>query len=126
RGILGDKRGLGKTLTSIAYADMVEARKVLVIGINDVLPQILEELQRFAPDRKVYPFDSMSPSQRALVYPVMRGLDEFVITLNYEAWRKDKTIIDELVRLGIDTVIIDEAHKTKSSGKITARGIFQI
>ncbi len=126
RGILGDKRGLGKTLTSLIYLDMCQSRKVLIIAPNDVVPQFEGEIQAWAAHRKIMSFRGLNKNQRSIIYPMLKMLDAFVITINYEAWRRDKTVIDDLIAAGIDTVILDEAHRAKASNKITARGIFQV
>ncbi len=126
RGILGDKRGLGKTLTGIVWADMVEARKVILIAPNDVVSQFEGELREWAPHRTIFSMSGLNPSSRTMVFGLLSHVNEFIITLNYEAWRRDKTIIDGLVALGADTIMLDEAHRAKSSDKITARGIFQL
>lgn len=126
RGILADKRGLGKTLTSLIWLDMVEAKRILVLAPNDVVPQFEDEIRTWQPHRTIFSLRGLPQGQRALIYPMLNMVKEFIITLNYEAWRKDKTIIDDLVSAGIDTIICDEAHRIKSSSKITARGVFQV
>lgn len=126
RGICADKRGLGKTLTSLIWGDMVQAKRILVIAPNDVVEQFEEEIKNWAPTRTIFPLRGLSKSQRDVIYPMLDLVPEFIITLNYEAWRRDKTIIDDLVTKNIDSVIIDEAHRAKASDKVTARGIFQI
>lgn len=126
RGILGDKRGLGKTLTSLIYLDMVQAKKILVIAPNDVVPQFIGEIMAWADKRQILNFAGMDISKRSIMYPMLKMLDSFIIVLNYEAWRRDKGVIDDLASAGIDTIILDEAHRAKASSKQTARGIFQI
>ena len=126
RGIVADKRGLGKTLTSLVWADMVEAKRILIIAPNDVVSQFEEEIRQWAPARNIWTLAGMPKAQRDFVYPLMTQQDEFIATINYEAWRKDKTVIDDLVIAGLDTIVCDEAHRIKSSEKITARGVFQI
>lgn len=126
RGILADKRGLGKTLTSLVWLDMVQAKRVLVIAPNDIVPQFEDEIREWAPGRKIFSLRGKNPTERAIIYPILNMVQEFIVTLNYEAWRRDKTIIDDLVSAGIDTIICDEAHKIKSSTKMTARGVFQL
>lgn len=126
RGILGDRRGLGKTLTSLIWADMVKAKKILVLAPNDVVPQFEGEINTWAPARTVFSLRGLDKASRNLIYPMLNMVDEFIVTLNYEAWRKDKTIIDDLVKAGIDTIILDEAHRIKSANKQTAKGVFQL
>lgn len=124
-GILADKRGLGKTLTSLVWLDMLQSKKIVVIAPNDVVTEFQKEIHHWT-KRTIMPFSGMPKDQRDVVYPYLKMLDEFIVTLNYEAWRRDKTIIDDLVSVGIDTLIIDEAHRAKSWQKVTARGIFQL
>lgn len=126
RGILADKRGLGKTLTSLVWLDMVKAKRILVLTPNKTVPQFVEEIQHWQPHRTIFNLANMDKAGRELMYPMLNIVDEFIVTLNYEAWRRDKSVIDDLVSAGIDTLICDEAHKIKSSTKITARGVFQI
>lgn len=126
RGILADKRGLGKTLTSLIWADMVEAKKILVIAPNDVVKQFEGEIRDWSPARTIMPLRGLGKRERDYGLQMLSVLPEFIITLNYEAWRRDKTLIDDLVSLGIDTIICDEAHRIKSADKITARGVHQV
>jgi SNF2 family DNA or RNA helicase len=126
RGILADKRGLGKTLTSLIWADMVEAKKIVVIAPNDVVPQFEGEIRTWAPSRTVMSLRGMPKGVRDQALGMLEHLQEYIITINYEAWRRDKTLIDDLVKAGIDTIICDEAHRIKSSDKVTARGVHQI
>ena len=126
RGILADKRGLGKTLGGIIWLDMIQAKKILLIAPNDVVDQFIEELQHWAPHRPLMNLSGMPPAQRNIMYNMLPNLPEILVTLNYEAWRRDKTIVDSLVGAGFDSVLLDEAHRAKSADKITARGIFQV
>jgi septal ring factor EnvC (AmiA/AmiB activator) len=65
RAILGDKRGLGKTLTSVIYMDMVQAKRVLVICINDVAPEFSEEIRHWTNGgRTIIPLYGLPPGQR--------------------------------------------------------------
>lgn len=126
RGILADKRGLGKTLTSLVWLDCVKAKKILVIAPNDVVDQFQGEIQMWAFHRRIMTFAGMPKEQRAIIYPLLKQMDQFIILLNYEAWRRDKSIVDDLIAADIDTVILDEAHRAKSFSKQTAKGIVQI
>lgn len=126
RGILGDKRGLGKTLTSLVWADMIQAKRILVLAPNDVVPQFEDEVRTWAPQRTIFSMRGLNPMARATMYPLLGIVPEFIVTLNYEAWRRDKSIIDDLLAVGIDTIICDEAHRIKTADKLTARGVFQL
>lgn len=49
RAILGDKMGLGKTLTSLIACDMLQAQKILVVVPDDVVSNFVREIQHWAP-----------------------------------------------------------------------------
>jgi SNF2 family DNA or RNA helicase len=42
-------------------------------------------------------------------------MDEAVVVINFEGWRRDKEILAKLMEWEIDTIIIDEAHNLKST-----------
>lgn len=126
RGILADKRGLGKTLGGIIWLDMLQANKILLIAPNDVVEQFIEELQFWAPQRTIMNLSGLPPAQRTVMYGILPTMKQVICTINYESWRRDKTIVDSLVAAGFDSVLLDEAHRAKSADKITARGIFQV
>lgn len=126
KGICADKRGLGKTVTGLVWLDLVQSTKGLLIAPNDVVKQFEEEMRKWIPHKRIFSLSGMNPMARSMMYKIMRSQDDYIATLNYEAWRRDKTIIDQLVDLGLDSIICDEAHRAKTSNKLTARGIFQV
>jgi SNF2 family DNA or RNA helicase len=56
----------------------------------------------------------------------LKDLDEFVVIINYESWRKDAALISDLASLNFDTIMIDEAHNAKDRQSITYRGIYAL
>lgn len=123
RGILGDKRGLGKTLTSLAYADLVGAKKILAFIPNDVMGNFEREIRMWAPHRSVHIIGGYSKSHRNLVLDLVKDTEQVMIIVNYEAWRKDFALLDKLVDCQFDTVIADEAHILKEASTVAARGV---
>lgn len=126
RAILGDKMGLGKTLTSLIWLDLIKARRVLVVVPADVLRNFEREIAHWTPHRNVMTLGKISKAERSFALKMMRQLDEFVITINYEAWRKDKSLLQDLIDLRFDTVIIDEAHTIKNVTTAAFRGMRDI
>jgi SNF2 family DNA or RNA helicase len=110
RAILGDQTGLGKTATSIIYMDMVEAKKIIVVAPKDVLKNFEREIKRWAPHRTTQVVQGMSKIVRDQFFRMMATVDEFVLLVNYEAWRKDENYVDAFINMQVDTVICDEAH----------------
>jgi SNF2 family DNA or RNA helicase len=124
--LCGDKRGLGKTLTSIVWADLVEARRILCIGPSDTMDNYIRELQLWAPHRSPIKLGKLNQAERNLMLKILKSQDEFVIVMNYEAWRKDTTLVQSLIDLQADTVILDESHRAKTMKTSTYRGVRSI
>lgn len=126
RAILGDKMGLGKTLTSLIACDMLQAQKVLVIVPDDVVSNFVREIQHWAPHRSVIMLGKQTKLARNMAIDLMRSLDSFIVVINYSAWRKDNSLLDRLVSLRFDTVIMDEAHTIKETTTNAYKGCAQL
>lgn len=126
RGILGDKRGLGKSLTSLIWADMIGSKKVLVFAPKDVLENFKREISHWTPHRHVTILGGMNKVQRDMFLPLLSGFDQWLVLCNYEAWRRDPELLDYIKRLKADTVIIDEAHNIKEKRTSAYQGIRDI
>lgn len=122
RTILGDKRGAGKTLTAIAAWDMAQCQRVLVIVPDDVVSNFVNEIHYWAPHRNVMQVGKMPPAQRQFAINLMRNMESFTCVVNYSAWRKDKSLITDLVSLRFDTVVMDEAHEIKNTSTSAYKG----
>lgn len=127
RGILGDKRGLGKTLTAVAWTDLIGAKKILAIVPNDVMGNFEREIRYWAPHRTgVQILGGHSKLTRNFMLDLIKDVDETFCIINYEAWRKDLSLIDRLAAVQFDTVIVDEAHNIKDPSAIASRGVRDI
>ncbi len=126
RAICGDKRGLGKTLTSLIYLDMVRSKRVVVFTPRDVSGNFLREIKHWAPRRPVINMVGMTKNKRDFLYDAIRNNEEFTIVLNYESWRRDSSVIDALIDMQFDTVVIDEAHNLKNAEGMSFLGMRQL
>jgi SNF2 family DNA or RNA helicase len=126
RGILGDKRGLGKSLTSLVWADMIGAKRIMIFAPKDVLSNFKREIEHWAPHRHVAVLGGMSKIQRGLFLKLMASQGQYLLLCNYEAWRKDSELLEFIKNLKVDTVIIDEAHNIKEKKTSAYRGIRDI
>ena len=115
RAILGDKMGLGKTLTSLIACDMMQSQKILVIVPDDIVSNFVKEIDRWAPHRTCIMLGRQSKIARNMALDAMAFLDNYVVVINYSAWRKDSSLLDRLVLCRFDTVIMDEAHTIKET-----------
>ena len=126
KAILGDKMGLGKTLTSQIACDMMESKKVLIVVPDDVVSNFLMEVNHWAPHRTAFLVGKMTRMQRDIILNTVRMMDQFTLVLNYSAWRKDKSLLRKLINLQLDTIILDEAHSVKNVGTSAFKGVNQI
>lgn len=123
QALLGDKRGLGKTLTSLIYCDFVEAQRVIVVCPNDLMDNFIREVDMWAPHRSPIRLGGMDKGSRDFLLPVLKDAPQYFLVLNYEAWRRDPQLIKDLVALQADTLISDEAHRAKEITSHTAKGV---
>lgn len=114
-GINGDQPGLGKTPTSIAFCNEVEAHRVLVIVPASVRIQWGEQIKRFStiPNVKV----SVMLKVKDGVHPTAHYQ-----VLSYDAAR-NPAIIRAIGKYKWDVLICDEAHKMKNIEALTTRAI---
>ena len=128
RVILGDKRGLGKSLTAYATADLLGAKKIVIISKGEILRNMENEYYKWyknAPKKRpLLSIVSVSKSHRDFVVEnVFTNAEEFVLLVNFEAWWRDKELIQKVAKLQPDTVIIDEAHHAKEIEKNNFMGL---
>lgn len=126
RAICGDSTGLGKTITSIIWLDLVGAKRVVVVAPRDILKNFEREVNKWAPERKTMIVQGMPKGVRDFFFMGLASAAEYLILINYEAWRRDPEMIDQIIALKPDAVICDEAHNMKE-GKTTAyKGVRQL
>ena len=123
RVVLGDKRGLGKSLTSIAATDLVGSRKILAIVPNDVQGNFEREVAYWAPHRSVHILGGYNKVERNALLGILKDVPDMFLIINYEAWRKDNSLIQRLIECQFDTVIVDEAHMIKEMGTNAYKGV---
>lgn len=123
RALLGDKRGLGKSLTSLIWADLLESEKTIIICPSDTQDNYIREINRWTPHRAPIKIGQMPKGQRDFILRSLQHSPVFTVILNFEAWRRDPTLIEDLIALKADTLIVDEAHYAKDMRTLVARGI---
>lgn len=114
-GINGDQPGLGKTPTSIAFCNEVEAYRILVIVPASVRLQWGERIREW----------STIPQVRvSVMLKVKDGIHPTAHyqVISYEAAR-NPAIIKAIGKSEWDVMICDEAHKMKNIDALTTRAI---
>lgn len=123
RAILGDGMGLGKTLTSIGALDISGAKRVLVVAPSDITTNFLAEIEMWAPHRTVFNLRGRNKAERGAFLSMANFLPSYIAIINYESWRKDNTLLRDLVNCHFDTIIMDEAHIAKETDSVVYRGL---
>ena len=114
-GINGDQPGLGKTPTSIAFSNEIEAQRVLVIVPASLRIQWGERIREWTtiPNCKV----SVMLKVKDGIHPTAHYQ-----VISYEAAR-NPAIIRAISKTPWDLLICDEAHKMKNIDALTTRAI---
>jgi len=126
RAICGDKMGLGKSLTSLIYLDMLESQRALYIVPDDTVSNMVNEIAKWAPHREVIQLGKLSKGERDLTIKVAAYLHSYIVIVNYSAWRKDKNLLKSLAGMRFDSCVIDEAHMIKTTSTAAYKGCRQI
>lgn len=122
RAILGDKMGLGKSLTSLATADMLMVDRLLIIVPDDIVGNFVNEVAHWAPHREVIMLGKMSKAMRNQMFSLLGMMDKYTVVINYSAWRRDTSLIEKLISMRFQMVIMDEAHTIKETSTNAYRG----
>src|SRR5512138_266182 len=127
RALLGDKRGLGKTLSSLIWRRVHSIKKLLICVRKEVAFDFLKELSIREPNLFVYQLLGVDSDSRNIAASLLNHQKEFVVITNIESWRKniDKTTQD-ILKIKYDGMILDEAHHIKNVTSATAQGFFRL
>jgi SNF2 family DNA or RNA helicase len=130
RALLADKRGMGKTLSSIIWRRVQEAKKTLVCLRKEVASDFIKEINIREPGLFVYNLIGKTPAERDIAAFLLNGLGpdaEYVVVTNIESWRRNvEKTTEDILQVSYDAIILDEAHHIKNSGTGTAQGFFKL
>jgi superfamily II DNA or RNA helicase len=116
RVIYGDAAGSGKTAVSIRTAQAWDSERTLVLASGEeILDQWITEARVW--DSELFPIKGYGTKpQRAEARDRAQTIQPSMLVLNYEALIRD---VDDLIKVGFDTVIFDEAHNLKNRQSAT-------
>jgi SNF2 family DNA or RNA helicase len=101
-------------------------RKVLYFCPASMIGNVEREIRRWSPHRSVVKLGGQTKIGRKFLIETMLEHPEYVAICNYEAYRKDKSLLEDLIEIEFDTCIIDEAHNIKDRKSNAYRGIKHI
>lgn len=127
RALNGDKRGMGKTLTSLIWRRVHGIKRLLICVRKEVAHDFIKELSIREPGLFVYQLLGANSELRELAAALLNHHEEFVVVTNIESWRKniDRTT-EEILKIDYDGMILDEAHHIKNATSATAQGFFRL
>ncbi|XP_040187286.1 DNA excision repair protein ERCC-6-like isoform X2 [Rana temporaria] len=125
-GILADDMGLGKTIQVIAFLsgmfDAELARSVLLIMPTTLISNWVREFEKWTPGMRVNEFHGTSKKERARNLEKIQRKGGILITtyqMLINNWQQLSTYIAR--EFVWDYVVLDEAHKIKTSSTKTAK-----
>jgi SNF2 family DNA or RNA helicase len=126
RAMLGDEMGLGKTLTTLITCDMTDAQKVIIICPSDTMHNFKREVLLWTPHRFPVVLGQLSRIERDFMLSALAESEHFMLIVNYEAWRRDDSLLPALKALKADTIIIDESHNIMHGKTGAAQGVHEL
>lgn len=125
RALLGDKRGLGKTLSALIWRRLRKSKKTLVCLRKEVADDFIKEVNIREPGLFIFPMLGSTSDDRKFAAMLLNHHEEFMVVTNIESWRRNvESTIKDILRIDYDAVILDEAHHIKNAGTGTAQGFF--
>lgn len=128
--IVGNEMGTGKTITGLAAADLAKIRNLLIITPANISSNFYNEVVKWAGHRQIVNLAGHTNGIKSNVLDIVKGLHErkepTCIVINYEAWRRDKGVIDKLIECQFQGLILDEAHSFKNKSTDVFYGVKKI
>lgn len=117
RGILADEMGLGKSKQSLDAAQLLDAKRILIIAPKSLLWNWERECSMWAAGYPVYVYDG-TPKERAATEMHFHDAQVIIIT-NYEKLLLSSTRLERQW----DVVIADEAQRAKNTTSKTHKAL---
>lgn len=115
RWFLGDEPGAGKTRTSIAWLDLIGARRVILVAEANVCAQFSGEISDLAPHRTIVNLAGLDKETRHDRINRLVKSEEGLAVINYEMFRRDEDALRKILLWQADTLLVDEAHNMKNT-----------
>lgn len=128
--LLGDEMGTGKTITSIAAADLAGVRHLLIVCPAKLAGNFAAEIKKWSPHRYVLNIAQTNSVFKTANFDVLKALHGLkkptALIVNYEGWSGDPKVIESLIDLQFEGFIADEAHHFKNKDTKAFKGLSRI
>ena len=98
-------------------------RKIIYLCPSSLIRNVVSEFKMWAKHRSVIFIGDMPKASKHFALDAIAERNDFVVVCNYEAWRRDKELIDKMISLNPDTIILDEAHTVKNMKSNAHEGV---
>src|SRR6516164_518570 len=89
-------------------------KRILYVCPATMINNVVNECRLWSPQRNPVVIGGQTKETRRFLLDIMVQTDQYFCVVNYEAWRKDNSLLKDLTDIGkFDTIIIDEAHNVK-------------
>lgn len=125
-GLLSLEMGLGKTLCSIGYAEMMGFKKVLVITPNSLKFNYHDEVLKFTSNSKPYIIYAKSASKKMKNKKDQDNANYVIVNYDYFNPKNFKDVEAKFKELDlgfIECVVLDESHMIKNTQSNTYKNI---
>jgi SNF2 family DNA or RNA helicase len=125
RAILGDAPGSGKTPVALASLAAVGAERALIVCPNNVVHHWKELAAQWWPAVWIWDGRGTRQARADARLDIWAGGQNrrVALVINYEAMRID---VEELLKIGWDTVIFDEMHRLKNRRALQTRAAWKL
>jgi SNF2 family DNA or RNA helicase len=124
------KNGWGEIVGTVEHRDSPAGRHILYLAPAELVRNVEPEWKKWAPHRQPKILAKRNKIQREVILEAISDVKEMgndtLVLCNYEAWRKDERFLDQMIELGFDTIILDEAHVLKDRDSNAYRGVKRI
>jgi len=117
RALNGNEMGLGKTLETISTCLNVGFKKILIVAPTTLKHNWIREIEKFTNESCV-----MTDNNNFRTLLAKIKLSRFVV-VHYEMMRK---YIKEIIPMGFDCIVCDEAHKIKNKDAKLTQAVKQL
>ena len=99
-------------------------KRILYLCPASLVKNVRDEWKRWTPHRNVMFIYKMTKAEREFALEMAYdNFTEYVVICNYEAWRRDRKLLEWFKQMDFDTLIVDEAHNAKEQSTSVWQGI---
>jgi SNF2 family DNA or RNA helicase len=104
---------------------MIQSDKAVVFCPGEVMQNFANEADAHS-DRALMVVGRVPKAEAIQKLRFAKKMNHVLIIINYEAWYKNRAILEQIAEIRPDSIIADEAHRIKETDGLPFRGVAQI